>query len=183
MAEIILAKSSGSIEKVLVDAEDFARLSQMRWYVNAARGRSVYSVIRLLPGSLRTVYMSRMIMRARPDEYVDHINGDPCDNRKENLRVTTPQQNSENRHGVCSSNTSGFRGVSYSKQLNKWQAYYCKNYKKYSVGFFDNLEAAHAAVTLARRQNMPFSEADKEPAYTESKTEPYESKMVYDLAA
>jgi hypothetical protein len=161
MAEIILAKSNGVMVKVLVDAEDFAEMSKLRWYVNAARRGSVYTIIRPVPKIFYTVYMARMLMNAQSGEYIDHINGNPCDNQKENLRKTTNQENCQNRHGTFSNNTSGYRGVSYQKGYKKWEAYYWKDYKKIKVGYFDNIEDAAAAVSLARRANLPFSEADK----------------------
>ena len=56
-----------------------------------------------------------------PDDMIDHINGNRLDNRIENLRLCTPQQNQWNRSKSVK-NTSGFKGVSYEKKNKKWRA-------------------------------------------------------------
>ncbi len=52
---------------------------------------------------------------------VDHIDRDRSNNRIENLRVATRAQNCRNRR-MSRSNTSGFKGVHWDKDLNKWYA-------------------------------------------------------------
>ena len=161
MGDVILAKRNGQMVKVLVDEEDFAEVSKKRWYIGQSKGAGVKTNGYSSLGVITSVYLPRLLLNAQPGEYVDHVNGDNCDNRKENLRITTNQQNCENRHGPYSNNTSGYRGVSYDQHHKKYEAYYWRHYKKYSVGFFENKEDAAAAVTLERRANMKFSEMDK----------------------
>jgi len=52
--------------------------------------------------------------------HVDHINGDPLDNRRENLRMATPMQNAANAHkrSGCS---SIYKGVSWCRVKRKWK--------------------------------------------------------------
>ncbi|KKN79020.1 hypothetical protein LCGC14_0344960 [marine sediment metagenome] len=73
--------------------------------VNLPNGRYAYEV----------VYMHRLIMKAKPKEQVDHKNHDTLDNRRENLRIVTNQQNSWNSRGAKSFNgkptSSRFKGV------------------------------------------------------------------------
>jgi type IV secretory pathway VirD2 relaxase len=45
-------------------------------------------------GRYQYVYMHRLVMDAPPGHVVDHINGDTLDNRRENLRIITAQENS-----------------------------------------------------------------------------------------
>lgn len=82
-------------------------------------------------------------------EVVDHIDGDPSNNCITNLRACTQAQNMCNR-AICSRNTSGVKGVSWSKTANKWLARIGANGKSYTLGFFDDLELAKLVVQEAR---------------------------------
>ena len=72
---------------------------------------------------------------------VDHINLNPLNNRKSNLRICTKQQNEMNRP-TRSHNTSGVTGVSKHKQTNKWRAYIEYNQKYIHLGLFNTKEEA-----------------------------------------
>lgn len=80
---------------------------------------------------------------------IDHIDGNHANNRIENLRKATQQQNCYNSstHGR---NTSGHRGVSWSKVWNKWQAYVSANKKRKFLGYFEDLELAALVASEAR---------------------------------
>lgn len=52
---------------------------------------------------------------------VDHIDRDIFNNKRSNLRFVTHQGNQVNK-GLSKSNTTGYKGVSYSKSRNKWRA-------------------------------------------------------------
>ena len=68
-------------------------------------------------------------MNCPPLYKVDHINHNKYDNRKQELRICTNQQNCMNRKIQCN-NTSGTPGVNYNKELKKWIARICYNKKK-----------------------------------------------------
>jgi hypothetical protein len=51
---------------------------------------------------------------------VHHKNGDPLDNRKSQLRVTSDSNNKRNRKGRNTNNISGYRNVSWSKTYKEW---------------------------------------------------------------
>ena len=78
---------------------------------------------------------------------VDHINGNPLDNRIENLRAATHAQNCKNRR-LYASNTSGVKGVSFHKPTGKWAAGIRAGGKWKHLGLFADLESA----ALRRRQ-------------------------------
>lgn len=80
---------------------------------------------------------------------IDHINGDPSDNRIENLREATQSKNMMNAK-IFNTNTSGVKGVSFDKRTKSWAAYVWKNYARIWLGRFPTLEQAKQAVMEAR---------------------------------
>jgi hypothetical protein len=77
------------------------------------------------------------------DLQVDHINRNGLDNRRENLRVCTHQQNQMNRPSRGGS--SSYKGVDWRTSHNKWRASIKLNQKKKFLGHFQTeLEAAQA---------------------------------------
>jgi hypothetical protein len=89
-------------------------------------------------------YLHRLIMDAPDDMCVDHINGDKLDNRKENLRICTNQQNQMNK-AKYKNNKSGFKGVSFDKPTNKYKAQIMIDGKKKHLGRFDDKLDAYKA--------------------------------------
>lgn len=78
---------------------------------------------------------------------VDHIDGDPSNNKIENLREATTAQNSWNQKFKRSA--SGFKGVTWNKQNKKWQPQIKANNKKFYLGKFANLDDAIIAYQKA----------------------------------
>jgi hypothetical protein len=70
---------------------------------------------------------------------IDHINGIKTDNRIENLRLVTHQQNSFNRSRLNA------KGYSWNKVAQKWQATITANGKNKYLGLFANEEDARKA--------------------------------------
>lgn len=90
------------------------------------------------------VYLHRLIMQdfiTNDDEEIDHINHNKNDNRRENLRICTHQQNNCNKK-LPKHNTSGIRGVHWDKRYNKWRARISVNGKDIYLGLFDNIKDA-----------------------------------------
>ncbi|WP_072270300.1 HNH endonuclease [Serratia marcescens] len=79
-----------------------------------------------------------------PSKHIDHIDRDKSNNRISNLREATRSQNGANI-GLKSHNTSGFRGVSYSKEHCKWFAQITHNGKKAFLGYYKTPELANEA--------------------------------------
>ena len=84
-----------------------------------------------------------------PKENIDHINGNPSDNRICNLREANYQQNNCNSK-IRKDNTSGVKGVVWRKDCKKWQTQLWINNKKIYFGTFDNLELAELVISEAR---------------------------------
>jgi hypothetical protein len=76
-------------------------------------------------------------------DFIDHINGLRNDNRIENLRVATRQQNQMNLK-TRFDNSSGYTGVYWVKRLNKWFARIQLGYKTKHLGVFESIDDAIA---------------------------------------
>jgi len=75
---------------------------------------------------------------------IDHINRIKSDNRISNLREVTPSQNSANT-GIFRNNTSGHKGVSWSKVNKKWAAQSNARGKNKKIGYFTDIKDASKA--------------------------------------
>lgn len=92
--------------------------------------------------------MAEAFLSIPPGMVVDHINGNKIDNRLCNLRIATTSQNTWNA-GKRKRNTSGYKGVTWSKSSNKWQAQMGFHGKKVFLGLFHTAEEASAAYCTA----------------------------------
>lgn len=141
MKEIPLTKGKVAI----VDKEDFKYLSQFRWHIStngyAVRTRNGEN------GRRHEVFMHREIIDCPKGKFIDHINRTKLDNRKCNLRVATSSQNGINR-GLQPTNTSGYKGVSYHKKANKWQARLSIDGKLRHLGCYETKEEAAKAYNV-----------------------------------
>lgn len=100
-------------------------------------------------------------MDAPPGKVVDHINGDPTDNRCNNLRICTQAQNALNNHRPKHNSVSGHRGVYWHKGAQKWCAEVVYDHKKHYLGLFKNkLDAAEAYHRKAKELYGAFYSPD-----------------------
>jgi hypothetical protein len=95
-----------------------------------------------------------------PKEFLDHINGIKDDNRLSNLREATAVENQWNQ-GRRSSNTSGYKGVYWNREKQKFMARCQVNGKDNYLGLFPTAEAAHAAyVAFAKEHHGDFARTE-----------------------
>lgn len=151
---IELSGVNGVGKSVKVDKDLYDELSKHSWHIN---NRGYVLRTGNINGKTTRIYMHRFILDAPKGSYVDHINGDRLDNRKENLRIATNAQNIRNS-ALKSSNSSGFKGVSWRADKNKWQAKITYNYRQKHLGLFSSKrEAAIAYNEAAKRYHGTFA--------------------------
>lgn len=78
-----------------------------------------------------------------PTHQIDHINGDPSDNRIANLRDVPPIVNSQNKSRPQRNSTTGYLGVSKSRSGGYRASVQIKG-RSFYLGTFDTAEQAHA---------------------------------------
>lgn len=152
MPEMKIPLSRGYL--VIVDEDDYERLSIHKWSATESGGK-VYAHRRrkIIDGGKREglVVMHRVIMGINDGPsniHVDHINGDTLDNRKTNLRLCTPGENSKNLNSAWG--RSGMRGVQHEHN-GKWRARIRVEGKLITIGTFDTERDASIAYCFASR--------------------------------
>jgi len=137
----------------IVDDADYDKLKTYSW---SRSGRG--DVVAWDKGNNKLVKMHRLIMEAPPNVEVDHINRNPLDNRRDNLRYCNSSQNKCNRLKQHN-NKSGYKGVSWHKQRKKWTVRCGHHGKHHYIGLFDDKEdAARAYDAAARRLHGDFAQ-------------------------
>ena len=154
-----LVNVSSGQEKVFakISPQDAELVLRYKWrYSSARKGRdgivTRYAVAQEKFKGKYTFYkMHRLIMSPPDGMHVDHINGDGLDNRRENLRIVTPQLNQANsrKHIV---GTSRYKGVAWSKASRKWRAYIAIDRKQTHLGLFDDEVSAALAYDTKAKQ-------------------------------
>lgn len=122
----------------LIDKEDLEIIKKEKfWHIDKSNG-----YVRTGNG----IKLHRLIMQCDKNLCVDHLNGIRHDNRKNNLRVCTQNQNAKNLK-LSKLNSTGFKGV--SKRGNKFRAKITHNGKQISLGTFENIVDAVNAYDCA----------------------------------
>lgn len=89
-----------------------------------------------------------------PECEIDHINGDPSDNRLDNLREATRAENCQNL--AWSGNAAGAPGVSFCKANGLWHAQITIRMKNEHLGYFASKDAAAEAYRAAKAELHTF---------------------------
>ena len=87
-----------------------------------------------------------------PEHQIDHINHNRTDNRLINLRAVTHQENAHNK-SLLPKNTSGFNGVSWAKDRNKWRTQIEVFGKVIRLGSFEHIEDA---IECRKKANVKY---------------------------
>jgi hypothetical protein len=127
------------VANAIIDDEDFERVSQYSWFL-IPKG---YVVSHHRGGKRRLLYLHRFVYPSSA-KHVDHRDRNKLNCQKDNLRPANGTQNAANA-GIRRDNTSGYKGVCWHKQRQKWNAQINVNGARKYLGLYDTpIEAAKA---------------------------------------
>ena len=119
----------------LCDTSEWDKVKDITW-IKSGNGYA-YGVIKN-----QYVKFHRYIMDVNDKEHeVDHIDGNPLNNLKTNLRICYKEENSMNQK-ISTKNTSGHVGIYWDASRNKWCARINANKKTIFLGRFDDYDMA-----------------------------------------
>lgn len=116
-------------------------------------GRGGYVSIRIEKKLYRAHRLAWLHVHGKwPDNVIDHINGDPTDNRIANLRDVTQLVNQQNMRKATVKNKLGILGVNFDPEMRKFVAFIRVDGKSMSLGYFATADAAGLAYLTAKRK-------------------------------
>lgn len=162
----------------MADSELTAEVARERWSYNPSNGEFTWRIAtsNKRPGEIagnlnrsdgywRVKYRERahqqhrviwlMMTGAWPPELIDHIDGNPLNNRWTNLRCASIAINMQNLTRVHRTSTSGLLGVIQSRSRKRWCATINFGGKAHHLGTFDSPQEAHLAYIEAKRRHHP----------------------------
>lgn len=137
----------------IIDDEDYQLIAKHRWHANEYRPKLFRAVARTSrKEGHKSIYMHRLLLGVTDvNTHVDHIDGNPLNNRRNNLRICTNHQNRYNSK-TPSTNTTGYKGVYLNKYNGRYYAYISSNNIRTSLGGYSSPEDAYAAYCKAAHE-------------------------------
>ena len=146
-AEITLySKDNRKTATTIIDIEDVDRIKNYKWSLSRNNGKP--SKVTTAQSRKKRISIQHVILGVVPSRkaIIDHIDNNPLNNRKGNLRLCTNTENCRNaRRGK--NNTSGYKGV--KNRGDRWGARIMVDRKEIWLGTFGSKEEAAGAYNVA----------------------------------
>jgi hypothetical protein len=149
----------GEERYAMVDPPLFYRLNKYHWTVGGRKERPYAVRYTYLPeNKIKTISMHREIMNFPAGRLVDHKNGNGLDNRIDNLRAATREENAYNKQKTKIKTSSKYIGVYFEKHKSRWVARIKYKDRRIYLGCFkDEIAAAKAYDRAARKYHKEFA--------------------------
>lgn len=136
------------LETALFDKEFLFEVSKHKWGVtHKGKCKAPYVKTDINKDGKRTVlYLHHLVVGKKDGYQVDHVSGDPLDNRKKNLRFVTQQQNLMHKTRA--------KGYSREKVSGLWHTYIAVDGKRINLGRFATEEEARAVRHKAEKKYL-----------------------------
>lgn len=132
-------------ETVLIDVQD--AVSLLSHFLNIRYKRNKKYVVIPHKNGFRSCYLHDFILSDKTNFCIDHVDGNPLNNLRSNLREADRSKNAINT-GLKKTNKSGYKGVHF-KTKGKWVAQITKNRKCHTLGIFSSAKEAAIAYNKA----------------------------------
>lgn len=132
---VLYNKSSEEVARTVIDENSVEMIKDYKWCLDG-KGYVITTI------NNKNIYLHRFLLNCNDvDKVVDHIDGNPLNNKKSNLRIVTQKENRMN-NSLEGHGSSKRVGVCYCKREKKWRATIQKDYKVYYLGYFHTEEEA-----------------------------------------
>lgn len=151
--EIVITSRTHGEKRVLIDNEDVEKCKKYTWFIWKSGYGTFYCSTAWKYPEKKSLPIHRYVMDTPDGLVVDHINFNPLDNRKENLRNGTHGLNASNRNGALKNNKLGVRNVMLCKKTGKYLVYV----KMMHHGSYETLDEAKS---VAKKKRMELLGVD-----------------------
>ena len=124
--------TSNTDREFYFDLEDYDKIKDYCWSEKISDDG--YHSLQAWSPTLKKVIRMHWLLGCK---WYDHINLNPLDNRKANLRIASSAENAQNR-SKSTKNTSGVIGVSWNTKRQVWAAQLTVEHKHLFLGYFTN---------------------------------------------
>lgn len=143
----ITSKTYG-IKKCYIDKEDIEKVQECKWSLKKNKRIKVENVFYVrgdfkINGIWKQFYLHRYLLEPEKGLHIDHIDGDPLNNRRSNLRAVTNQENHFNRKAV--------KGYCWDKRRRKYKSKIRVGANIIYLGYFTTEQEAKAAYLAAKQ--------------------------------
>lgn len=145
--EFVIKSPKFGQQIAIVDDDDYDKVKKYHWVLDKRDSGKMYARASIKAGvnDFKYIYLHRLIMGFPEQMQVDHKDNNGLNNLKQNLRIT-PVIGSKNQYNMSKpkSNTSGYKGVHYLKQFDKYESSITVEKKNVFLGYYDTaLKAAY----------------------------------------
>jgi len=148
IAEIILYKGRirKEVARTIIDNDLVDKVKEYKWKLTK------YGYVTTDLKGKKRLFLHHLVLLRKQGKLTDHINQNKLDNRKDNLRYGDKQLNAINSK-MRMDNTSGLKGVSWSKENKKWHAYLAIDGKRVLNKLFSDINEAKQAREEAENEH------------------------------
>lgn len=101
------------VGEFIIDKSDLDLVKYRKWRLNSLGYIVTGNCTKTNPSTM----LHRILLKPKSNEVVDHIDGNPLNNRRSNLRICSQGENTYNK-----SPRSNYIGISFDKSRNQWAA-------------------------------------------------------------